>query len=268
MEFFLFTLKKIISLFFYPLQLASVLWLAGIITWFLRPRSKKGLVLILVSGIWLLLMSLPLTSSLLFKPLETMAGPYASPEDLSQKGVEYIVVLGGDIRTGDLTPADRAACSSLVRIMEGIRLWKGMQESRLVVSGGSESSNMLTTAEAMAAVAESLGVPKAAIVLEELSLDTEEEAKLLKPLLEKSRFALVTSASHMNRALMHFRRVGLDPIPAPSDFHLKKFKHGLRSVLPGLESLRMSQMATHEYLGTLFLIVKQRGIGVIQPFFR
>ncbi|OGT23193.1 MAG: hypothetical protein A2342_01640 [Gallionellales bacterium RIFOXYB12_FULL_54_9] len=72
----------------------------------------------------------------------------------------------------------------------------------------------------------------------------------------------------MNRALMHFRRVGLDPIPAPSDFHLKKFKHNLRTVFPGLESLRMSQMAIHEYLGTLFLILKQRGIGGMQPFFR
>ncbi|MBI5250785.1 MAG: YdcF family protein [Desulfomonile tiedjei] len=265
MDFFLYVLKKVVSQFFYPLQLAGILWLAGVIIWILRPRSRKGIALVLVSGIWLLVMSLPLTSFSLLKPLERMAGPYADPEDLSRKGVQYIVVLGGDIRAGDLTPADRVANTSLVRVMEGIRLWKGVQGSRLVVSGGSEHSDIMTTGEAMSILALNLGIPKEAIVVEDLSLDTEQEAKLLKPMLDKSKFALVTSASHMNRALMHFRRAGLDPIPAPSDFRLKKFKYSVTLIFPGLENLGMSQQGIHEYVGTLFLILKQRGYRGMQP---
>lgn len=265
MDFLQFILKKIVSLIFYPLQFAGLLWLAGIIAWIAKPRSKSGFALVLASGIWLLVMACPMTSFVLLKPLEKMAGPYADPEDLARKDVQYIVVLGGDIRAGDLTPADRVANSSLVRVMEGIRLWKGVPGSRLVVSGGSDSRDLMTTAEGMGILAQSLGVPKTAIIMEDLSWDTEQEAKLLKPTLEKSRFALVTSALHMNRALMNFRRVGLDPIPAPADFHFKKFAYTIKSVLPGLENLGIAQGCIHEYLGTLFLILKQRGLGGMQP---
>jgi uncharacterized SAM-binding protein YcdF (DUF218 family) len=264
MDFVLYTLKKIVSLFFYPFQLVCLLWLAGVIMLSLRPCSRRGLALVVISGILLLVMSLPF-SIFLLRPLEEMAGPYAKPEGLSSQGVEYIVVLGGDIRAGELTPADRTANSSLVRVMEGIRLWKGVQGSRLVVSGGSESSGLMTTAEAMAQLAENLGVPREAIVKEALSLDTEEEARFLKPLLENSKFALVTSASHMNRSLMHFRRFGLNPIPAPCDFYAKEFRLSVRSIFPGLENLGLSQRAIHEYLGTVLLIIKQRGVQGMQP---
>jgi uncharacterized SAM-binding protein YcdF (DUF218 family) len=265
MDFFLFTVKKIVSAFFYPLQLAGILWLIGIIVWIRRPRSKKGPALVAAAGIWLLVISSPLVSFIIVKPLEDMAGPYAEPAELARKGVEYIVVLGGDIRLGNLTPADRVANSSLVRVMEGIRLWKGIHGSRLVVSGGSEFAGVMASGKAMSLLAQQLGVPKDAIVLEDSSLDTEEEARLLKPLLANRKFALVTSAVHMNRSLMHFRRVGLDPFPAPADFQVKKFRHGVRSFFPSVDSLTRSQAGVHEYLGTLFLILKQRGFGGMQP---
>lgn len=266
MDFFLFTLKKIVSAFFYPLQLAGILWLVGMIVWIKRPHSKKGLALVAASGIWLLLVSSPLVSFIIVKPLENMAGHYAEPAELARKGVEYIVVLGGDTRLGNLTPADRVANSSLVRVMEGIRLWKGVPGSRLVVSGGSESAEVMPSGEAMSLLAQQLGVPKNAIVLEDRSLDTEEEARLLKPLLANRKFALVTSALHMNRSLMHFRRTGLDPFPAPADFQVKKLRYGVRSYIPSVDSLSRSQAGVHEYLGTLFLIIKQRGFGGMQPF--
>ncbi len=266
MDFILFTLKKIVSEFFYPLQIAGILWLVGIIIWLRKPRSKKGLALVAASGIWLLVMSSPLVSFTLMKPLENMAGAYADPADLARKGVEYIVVLGGDIRSGDLTPADRVANSSLVRVLEGVRLWKGVPGSHMVVSGGSVSAGEISSGEGMSILAQQLGVPKSAIVVEGRSLDTEAEARLLKPLLEKSRFALVTTACHMNRSLMHFRRVGLKPFPAPADFQVKKFRFGVRSLFPGVESLARSQAAVHEYVGTLYLILKQRGFGGMQSF--
>jgi len=124
MSWLLFVAKKIISAFLYPLGASLLLWLAGIICWWRRPRSCAGPVLVTAGAVWLFLMSLPITGFFLLHSLEAQAGKYADPIELSRNGVKYIVVLGGDLRPGQLTSADRIAYSSLVRLMEAIRLWK------------------------------------------------------------------------------------------------------------------------------------------------
>ena len=119
-----------------------VLWIAGLYCWIRRPRSRTGPVLVILGGLWLLTMSCPLTGFVLLHSLEVQAGPYADPKELQRHNVRYVVVLGGDLRPGKLTPADRVACSSLVRLMEGVRLWKELPESKLVLSGGRYSKKI------------------------------------------------------------------------------------------------------------------------------
>jgi uncharacterized SAM-binding protein YcdF (DUF218 family) len=155
-----------------------------------------------------------------------------------------------------LTPADRAACSSLVRCMEGVRLWKRLPAAKLVLSGGTLSSQKMSTAQGMALVAQDLGVPREATILETESWDTADEAEFLKPVLGKSPFALVTSASHMWRSLIIFRRVGLFPIPAPADFEARKLGVEFETLLPSTSSLVTSQKAVHEYLGVCLILFK------------
>jgi len=252
----LFLVKKVVSTFVYPVGSALLLWMAGLVLLKARPRSRAGFFLVLAGGLWLFIAALPATAVLLMRPLETRAGSYADPRQLSNAGVKCIVVLGGDIRGGELTAADRIACSSLVRVMEGIRLWRGIPGGRLVLSGGSYSTELMPSAEGMAALAAESGVPHEAIVKESLSLDTDDEARLLSPILGKESFALVTSACHMRRSLLIFRRMGLNPVPAPADFAVKKVDFGLRSFLPAASSLEMTHTAIHEYAGTLVVLIK------------
>ena len=176
-----------------------------------------------------------------------------TPEQLSRNDVKWIVVLGGDLRGGELSPADRVAYSSLVRVMEGIRLWKAMPDSKLVLSGGTYSPRKMPTGLGMALLARELGVPQTAIVVENQSWDTEGEARLLKPILGKNRFALVTSAYHMRRSVLSFKRMGLDPIPAAGRFHDKGGLSTRRTAafLPSPMALELSQTAIHEYPGDL-----------------
>jgi uncharacterized SAM-binding protein YcdF (DUF218 family) len=60
---------------------------------------------------------------------------------------------------------------------------------------------------------------------------------------------LVTSALHMPRALATFRALGVDTIPAPTDFEaVPQPFHPLRW-LPDAETLAASTQAIKEYLG-------------------
>ena len=257
MEWTLFVAKNLIERMLNPICGSLLLSLTGAIIWYLRPGRRIGLALVVSGALVLLVMSLPMTAGFMVHSLELKAGPYADPTELSRDGVRCIVVLGGDLRGGDLSPADRVAYTSLVRVMEGIRLWKGLPKSKLVLSGGSVCSRSMATGLGMALLAQEIGVPKNAIVVENQSWDTEDEARFLKPILGKDKFALVTSACHMRRSVLDFKRMGLNPIPAPADFQTKDFHGGLGEFIPSPDALTMSQIAIHEYLGTLWLKMKQ-----------
>jgi uncharacterized SAM-binding protein YcdF (DUF218 family) len=257
MEWLQFVAKSAIGSALNPVCISLLLCLTGTALWILRPMRRIGLILVLSGSCVLLVMSLPLTGDLLVGSLELKAGPYAEPQDLARDGVSFIVVLGGHLRDGELTPADRVAYSSLVRVMEGIRLWKGLPNSKLVLSGGTYSERKMTTGMGMAILARELGVPQEAIVLESRSWDTSDEARLLKPLLGKNSFALVTSAYHIRRSVLTFKQMGLDPIPAPADFMTKGGFHlSVGTLLPSPKGLDLSQTAIHEYLGTWWLWIK------------
>jgi uncharacterized SAM-binding protein YcdF (DUF218 family) len=259
MDWALFVSKKIVSAFLYPVGTVLVCWIVGLVLWAVRPRSRAGFALMTLGGLWLLVMSMPATGYVMLRSLEVHAGAYADPHRLARKNTRFVVVLGGDVRSGDLSSADRIACTSLVRVVEGIRLWRGIPGSKLILSGGRYSQDMMSSAEAMAVFAREYGVSPESIVLESQSRDTREEARLLKPILGQQPFALVTSASHMMRSLMDFRKEGLEPIPAPADFEATAFRIGFASFLPGSRSLEMSRKALHEYVGMLAILI-HRGI--------
>ena len=77
--------------------------------------------------------------------------------------------------------------------------------------------------------------------------DTREEAKNIKNILRNERFVLVTSAYHMQRAMIIFESEGMKPIPAPTDFLIKDSDTAIS--LPDGYSLQKTEKAWHEYLG-------------------
>ncbi len=261
MEWTAFVAKKIVSALVYPVMSSVVLVVAGLFLCTRTTRGRLGYAFITGGALWLAVAATPLTGWILVRPLEDAAGSYANAQDLIQRDVRRIVVLGGDLRPGDLTPADRIAYTTLARFMEAYRLWRHMPESVLVLSGGSRWNDVMSNAQAMALLAEDLGVPKDRIVIERASRDTEDEAVLLASMLEGRPFALVTSAVHMPRALANFKRLGLDPIPAPADFHTKGLRLSFDQFLPDAGGVAMTQRAIHEYLGLLQLRLEDLVVG-------
>lgn len=254
---FLFLLKKIATALVLPLSLSLLLWLMGLALLWRRPWGRLGKGLMVLGLLILLAASLPLTGGLLIQPLEQdLQGP-AQPAALAQQGVEYIVVLGGGMRPGREPLAERLSTSSLRRLLEGVRLWQGLPGVRLVLSEGGIDPEM-SCAEAMARLAQGMGVPRAAMLLEEKSWDTEDQARNLAPLLAGRSFALVTSAYHMRRAMWLFGQQGMQPIPAPVDFHSLGPMLSYQWFLPSSNGLGMVDLALREYLGQLW--VRFRGL--------
>lgn len=78
-------------------------------------------------------------------------------------------------------------------------------------------TNTVSTAEVGARVAQSLGVPRSDIITLDKPKDTEEEAAAVKQAIGDAPFLLVTSASHLPRAMIFFQHAGLNPLPAPAN---------------------------------------------------
>jgi uncharacterized SAM-binding protein YcdF (DUF218 family) len=194
------------------------------------------------------MLSYDVVPDLLLQRLEYAYPPLLNVENIQD--IRWIVVLGGG-HTSDLRlPAtSQLSEASLARLVEGIRLYREIPKSKLVLSGGRPFER---TAEAkiMAEVASAIGVKNQDMILEELSKDTEENAWLVRQVVGRDKFVLVTSASHMPRSMALFKKLGMDPIPAPTDYLVKETQEMNPSKFyPGAENLYKAQRAFYEYLG-------------------
>jgi uncharacterized SAM-binding protein YcdF (DUF218 family) len=179
-----------------------------------RERIAKGLA---CAGLALFtLFSLnPLTEALLHLyegQYTTLDVGQLTPE--ARAKIKFVVVLGGGYTRASKQPlASQLGAFTLPRVVEGVRLWHALPHTKLVLSG--KGWETITEAEAMANMAQSLGVPRAQMLLDPESSNTAQHPVKLAPLLLKDTFVLVTSAIHMPRAIQNFKRSGLVPVPAP-----------------------------------------------------
>jgi len=252
-----FLFKKIVAPLFFPLSICLQILLLGLLLlWFTR-RQKTGKVLVTIGSILLALLSFSPVPNKILHRLE-----YKYPAVLNvQKtsGVNWIVVLGGGHTSDPKLPAtSQISGTALTRLIEGIRLQRMLPGSKLVLSGGG-AFDPVPESVIMARIAQSLGVKKQGLILESLSKDTKDEARLIKDIVGNDKFFLVTSASHMPRSMAIFKKGGMHPIPAPTGHLVKE----IRQVGPGLFfpspwNLVKSQRAVYEYLGLVW--AKIRGL--------
>ena len=174
-------------------------------------------------------------------------------EALEKEQIELIVVLGGGhTYNPDYTITSQINYFSLVRLIEGIRIYREIPNSKLLLSGG---GSIGTDAQIMLDVANAIGVDKNDIILESKSRDTKDQAIFIKELVKDRPFILVTSASHMPRSMALFKKQGMNPIPAPTG-HKSINTQGSTSrfILPfprGNEIVK-SETIFYEYMGLMW----------------
>ena len=249
----LFTLKKYIGGLLLPLPfLLLVMGLGLALIWFSRwQRTGKGL--ITLSWLMLLLLSLQPIADFMLKPIEE-----SYPTWRGGKPVSYIVVLGGGYTwNAQWAPGSNLINNSLPRLTEGVRLWRDNPGAKLIFTGGAAGSNPVSAAETGARVAESLGVPRSDIITLTSPKDTEEEAAAVKQAIGDAPFLLVTSASHMPRAMIFFRNAGLNPLPAPANqLAIDSPLNLWERVIPSPVWLMHSDRAGYETLGRVWQWLK------------
>lgn len=234
-----------------PLPFSVLLLVIGCVclwTW----RARSGRWLVTAGSALLIICSCTALSDLLLLPLEE-----SYPKWNGQAAdVEMVVVMGASQGDAPRLPlSNRPNTAAIYRLLEGISIYRANPDSKLILSGGGQYESH---AEIMAQVARAIGVPPQDIILQKESRDTEQEVRLLKPLVINRRFVVVTSAVHMPRTMLLFNAAGLYPQPAPTHFLERNNPHpNWRDIFfPDIESLAHAEFAAHEYLGLLWLKVK------------
>ena len=244
----MFLLKKMIAPLFFPLSLClEFLFVGMLLLWFTR-KQKAGKIMVCLGFILLALFSYTPFPDISLKSLEYR---YAPLIDVSQfSDIKWVVVLGGGHNSDpELPVTSQLSKSSLSRLVEGIRIHRVLPKSKLVLSGGGVF-DPVPESKVMAGVAEVMGIGENRLVLEELSKDTKDQARLIYKIVGKERFILVTSASHMPRSMALFQKSGMKPIPAPTDYWVKKRQRiGPSVFFPSANSLRKMERVFYEYLG-------------------
>jgi uncharacterized SAM-binding protein YcdF (DUF218 family) len=241
-------LKKATTLLLMPLFLGLTLMWVGLILERARRFKRYAGALAAAGVVLVTLLSFQPVANEFIKPLEMCYPPLVDLQ--SVRGAKWVVVLGGGHASNPDRPANlQIGSSTLARLVEGLRVQAQLLDSRLVLSGGAVF-DPVPEAVTMAAVAKALIGKGADPLLERDSKDTKDQARFVGAIVKDDPFVLVTSAIHMPRAMLLFRKQGMDPVPAPveiADFARTDFNPS--NFFPRAAALSRVEAAWHEYLG-------------------
>ena len=264
-------LSKLLPYLIYPAGLISLMLLVGLFCF--RSSKRKNWVM----GILLLFVFVTgnkIPGAWLIRKLEQTYPAYDGTEK-----VDAIVVVGG----GTVTKSDPRQIVEVNgagdRIIYAVQLYRSGLADKLLLGGSYISwrdgqvpteTGISSPASEMAELMEMFGIPSEALLIQDRSLNTAEEAvedaKILKEL-GLNKILLVSSATHMRRAVPLFEKQGLEVIPAPTDYsfsdqeweNLMRFDWATAYtfIIPTVGGMESLQGALKEYLG--YFIYKMRG---------
>ncbi len=252
-------LSKFLPNFVYPLGLVFLFLVVGIIAW---RKRKLAQILVIAAVVLLFLGSNRWIAYSLTRAIEQ---EYLPPAGVPQADV--IVVLGGGTEADSYPRTMVEINGAGDRVLAGARLYRDQAAPYVLLSGGDItwlSTRPSTPATEMRDLMEFFGVPESALILQDRSQNTHEDAVYSAELIRQHGFKtviLVTSALHMPRSVALFKAQGIDVIPYPVDYAVPDYTwHDLWhedlasqiiNVLPNAGSLSMTTTSLKELIGML-----------------
>lgn len=251
-------LSKFIPLFLYPVGLVFMLLLAVSLLLF-TGRQRAAWMLMLAIVLLVFAAGNDRTAYALIRGLENEYPPM-SVEDTPEADV--IVVLGGGLGLPHPPRLYPDLNNNSDRLLHALRLYRAGKADHILLTGGNVFPQPGLESEAYYArgVLELWGIPETAVVMETESRNTLQNADYSARILNKrgwTKVLLVTSASHMHRAVMAFHHAGVDVIPVPVDYlAVDSAAPEALAWIPNVGALAGTTYALHEYLGRLWYELK------------
>ncbi len=241
----MFVVGKLLTILLLPTGLIAECLLLGL----LLSRWRIGRALLLLGAAAM--------SACLLLPLEVWA--IRPLEDrfpavtVMPERVDGVILLGGAI--DDITSRDRATpalTSAANRITTFFILARRYPDAKLVFTGGSGAleQGVSNEAEYTRILLDQLGLPDGRVLYESASRTTLENAQNTSALVHPKpgeRWVLLTSASHMPRAVGVFRHAGWTVLPWPVGYQSRDHLHSTPQSMGA--RLAMLDWAAHEWIG-------------------
>ncbi|MEW9698290.1 YdcF family protein [Paenibacillus sp. SI8] len=229
-----------------------ILLLLSIAFWLQQKRERMSSLLVGLAALLLCASSMPILGNTLLQSVEQR---YTPPNQLA--GDVLVMLTGGatqdisDPLTGGegyLSPYTAA------RVLTTAELYR-QTKLPIVLSGGQVFSDTGNESQIAKRHLLALGIPDTAILLDDTSLNTEENAIHTNAILKQHNWKhpiLITSAFHMKRAVKQFNNLNVDVLPYPTDYQMnQKQEKYLTKFIPSAAGLLATAMALKEYLGQL-----------------
>ena len=260
-ELFLF-FSKLLPLLLYPLGMTTVLLLIAVLNFWQRPYRAAIALLSALGVLWL-------SSSGWFATAMVAALESQNPPLVNPPKADAIIVLGGSTYAPNYPRQWPEVNEAGDRVLYGAKLYREGHAPKVILSGGRIEWKDGGQAEAidMRTLMTTMGVPTQDTILETESLNTYENARNVRKVLQenelKGEMLLVTSAMHMPRAKAIFKKQKIDVIPAPTDFRVEpnrqtvSMEEKLLNLLPDSEALELTTDAMKERIG--YQVYRLRG---------
>jgi uncharacterized SAM-binding protein YcdF (DUF218 family) len=205
----------------------------------------------------LLLTATPLLSTIYIGWLENWYPPF---QITATSRMDAIVVLaGGVFEKGSLRPSHDVSYASRQRVVCGADLWLQRLGPKVLLTGGIANVRQTGPSESreMKRWALRLGIPESAILIEETSRTTYENAVHSKALLGGGHILLVTSAYHLPRAVGLFEKQGFIVTPVGCGYEAQHTAAQAWAqstpfdFIPSIKALLMTTQAVDEVAGML-----------------
>lgn len=220
----------------------------GLILLFFSRRAAISIIILALLQLWFF--SLSPVANFFYYNLTKRHPPVATLE----QQVDYIAVLGSSHRHSVDSPIFHILSPiAIQRLLEGVRLFKDQKQAYLWLSGIKNRNRSHPALMREGALA--LGVPANRTLIYENVHNTRSEIKALKEhTADGANIVIVSSSHHLPRAALWAKFYQLFPLYVPSDTFIpprlpNKAGQLLKSFIPSVHALSISNRVFHEYLG-------------------
>lgn len=258
----MFVASKLIGLVCHPLGISWLMGCAGILAWACRS-SRWAWGCLMASWVIITLSGWIPPVAWAYRHLESQY-PSIPPHHIRPDDYQGVIVLGGGILSGELvaTRPHSEWGEGGERLLTAADWLKQIPRWHIIVSGysGNPHHRGPSESEVSAHWLMTQGISPHRITLENKSRNTQENARGVAqlPITHTGKWLLITSASHMPRAIRYFKAQGVSVTPYPVDYRLPA-----RGPLPWFDlsmGHQLWQGLCHEWAGMVQQAIQLRGI--------